>query len=400
MLKLLTPIRLKRKWTATQWTRLAVQLLFLALTAGAIIRHRINEAAGLAGPEIGAPSVDALSPMGGLETLWTWMSTGTLLRHLHMSDLILLGAAVLLVFLLGPAFCGWICPFGTLQEWLYRLRTRLIPWKITVPAKLDRLLRYGRYLVLGLVLLATYSAGEFIFGDYCPWKAVWDIGGTELAIGGGVVLGLVVVSGLLVERAWCRYACPLGAFLGIFNKLTPVRLRRKVAACTSCHLCNRTCPMDLEIAAVDVVTDTTCNRCLLCVDSCPRPEALEVKAGRRSLRGWLYGALAAGIFGGAILLSMVTGTWEAYASDRAVLIDEASGALSTEEIRGWRSLRQVIDLWGIPQDVLYREMGLDADVSTSTLLKELEARVNAQGVPVDTTFVRELVGRWQRGEVR
>lgn len=400
MSTLITPIRLKQKWTRTQWVRLAVQLLFLALTTGAIIRHRINEATGLAGPEIGAPSVDALSPMGGLETLWTWVSTGTLLRHLHMSDLILLGATVLLVFLLGPVFCGWICPFGTLQEWLYRLRTRFLPWKFTVPPKLDRVLRYGRYLVLGLVLFATYSAGEFIFGDYCPWKAVWDLGGTELAIGGGIVLGLVVAGGLLAERAWCRYACPLGAFLGIFNKLTPVRLRRTAAACTSCNLCNRKCPMDLEIAGVDAVTDTTCNRCLQCVDSCPRPEALEVKAAGRSIKGWVYGVLAAGIFGGVILLSMATGTWEAYASDRAPATDEASGMLSTEEIRGWRSLHQVIDLWGIPQDLLYREMGLDASTPTSTLLKELEGRVNQQGVPVDTTFVRDLVGRWQRGEVR
>jgi polyferredoxin len=398
MLRLVKPVRLKRKRTPTQWFRLGVQILFLLLTAYAIIRHRLGLAAGLDGPANQAPSVDALSPMGGLETLWTWVTTGQTLRHLHLSDLVLFGGAVLLVILLGPAFCGWICPFGAIQEWLYRLRTRFIPWKMTIAPKVDRVLRYGRYAVLGVVLFATYSAGEFLFGDYCPWKAAWEIGSTELAVGGALVLGLVVLGGLLVERAWCRYACPLGAFLGIFNKLTPVRLRRSEPACSACGLCDRKCPMDLQIASVDAVTDTTCTRCLECVEICPRPGALTVRVGRRRLKTWVYGSLAVAIFGGVILVSQVTGIWQSSASAEPPAPDAATGQLSTDEIRGWRTLQEISELWGIPLDLLYGRLSLDPALPRSTQLKELEGRTLPDGTAVDTTLVRDLVGRWQRGE--
>lgn len=401
MTSLFTRIRSRRKLTPTQWLRIAVQAVFLAITANAIIRHRINESIGLAGPTNQAPSVDSLSPFGGLETLWTWVRTGETLNHLHPSDLVLLAASLLLVVALGSAFCGWICPFGTIQEWLYRLRARLFPWKVTVPEKLDRLLRYGRYVVLGLVLFATYSLGEFIFGDYCPWKAVWQIGSTELAMGGGIVLGLVVVGGLLVERAWCRYACPLGAVLGLAGRLTPLKLKRAESACKACGLCSRQCPMDLGVAHVDEVKDTTCMRCLECVETCPKDEALGVKIGSRPVRGWVYGTLAVVIFSVVILLAIATGNWQATASAEPPKPAAESGQISADEIKGWRSLQEIIDIWGIPEAVLYREIGLTpADMPPSTQIKQLEGRPGPGGVTLDRTFVVDVVKRWQAGVIK
>lgn len=402
---LITPVRLKRKWTPTQWLRLGSQLLFLALTANAVIRHRINEAAGLDGPANQAPGVDALSPMGGLETLWTWIQSGTTLKHLHPSDLVLLVAAVLLVVVLGPAFCGWICPFGTIQEWLYRLRTHFIPWQLHVPPKVDRVLRYGRFVVLALVLYATYSMGEFIFGDYCPWKAAWNLGSTEIAIGGAIVLSLVVVGGLLVERAWCRYFCPLGGFLGLFNKIAPVKLRRSTPACTSCGLCSRKCPVGIDLNASDVVSSTSCTRCLECVDACPRSGALELKAGwwpkARTLKGVTYGLVAVALFGGVILTAKATDNWQATASTAPPAVDSATGLVNPDEIKGWRTLQEVTDLWKIPQDLLYRELGLDpAQVPPATKLKDLEVATANSAKVIDRSVVADLVLRWQKGEVK
>ena len=400
---LITPTKRNKKWTRGHWARLGVQVLFLLLTAYSIIRHRFGEAAGLAGPANQAPSVDALSPFGGLETLWTWIQTGTTLKHLHLSDLVLLVAVLVLVLLMGSAFCGWICPFGTAQEYIYRLRTRLIPWKITIPRKVDSLLRNGRYIVLALVLLATYSAGEFIFGDYCPWKAAWDVGSAEIAIGGLIVLGLVVVGGLLVERAWCRYACPLGAVVGIANKWTPVKLRRSETSCTACNLCSRRCPLDIDITAVNTVTDTTCNRCLECVDACPKPAALELKAGwwqkARSFKGWAYGLTAAAIFGGVIGISMLTGDWVSSAVAEKPQA-AANGWVDPEEIKGWRSLQDVVSIWGVPPEVLYRALELDPSTPVETKIKDLETHITAAGVLTDRTFVVEIVKKWQRGELK
>ncbi|HWI64187.1 MAG TPA: 4Fe-4S binding protein [Symbiobacteriaceae bacterium] len=388
-------VRLKQKWTASRWTRLGVQLLFLTITAVAILRHRIAESQGLSGPQNTAPSVDSLSPFGGLETLWKWATTGQFLNHVHISDLILFGAAALLVLLLGSAFCGWICPFGTLFEWLYRLRVKLLPWKFAVPEKLDRILRYGRYVVLALALFATYSAGELIFGEYCPWRAAWQLGSDEIAIGGAIVLGLVVAAGLLVERAWCRYACPLGAVLGLANKVAPVKLRRTETACSACGLCNRKCPLDLKIDDKTVVTDTTCNRCLECVESCPKPEALQVKAGRRPVRSWLFGLGAAAIFGGVILLSQAFGLWQSSASAEPPAADAATGIVSTEEIKGWRTLQEITEIWKVPQADLYAQLGLDpATVPPSTQIKALEGRVAPDEETLSRAYVKDVVDRW------
>ncbi len=398
---LLSPIRLKRTWTMTQWLRLLSLTAFFLATAYGIVRHRINEAAGMRGHSNAAPNVDALCPMGGLETLWTWIQTGEPLRHLHLSDIVLLVGAVLLVLLLGGAFCGWICPFGAIQEWLYRLRARLLPWQVTIPPKVDQVLRYGRYLVLALVLGATYASGEFVFGEYCPWKAVWSVGGDELAIAGAIILGLVLAGGLLVERAWCRYACPLGGFLGLFNKIAPVRIVR-AKSCTHCSLCTRKCPMGIDLEEVTAVTDTSCIRCLECVDTCPRPETLAVKLGwwqkARTLPGPFYGAIAVAIFVGVILAAMATGNWEAYSAGAAPAVSEATGLPDPVEIKGWRSLQEVSDLWGIPLGILYRETKLDpALVPPTTSLKELE---DETGDRVSRATVIDLVTRWQAGKLR
>ncbi|MGE5674317.1 MAG: 4Fe-4S binding protein [Mycobacterium leprae] len=383
--------RPKRRMSPTQWLRIGSQILFLLLTAYGVVRHRLGEAAGLVGPANQAPSVDALSPLGGLETLWQWATRGQLVSHVQLSSVLLLVATLLVVVLLGSAFCGWICPLGALQEWLYRLRARFLPWQLRLPARVDRILRSFRYVVLLVILLFSWSLAELVFADYCPWRAAWHLGSGEVAIGGAVILGLVVVGGLLIERFWCRYACPLGAILGIANKIAPVRLRWQKDACPTCNLCSKRCPMDIEVTGKTKVTDTTCMRCMECVDACPQPEALGVKLGARKLRTGLYGLIAAAVFGGFILLTMATGTWQSTPSNAAPQPSAATGLVDPLEIKGWRSLQEVIDLYGIPQDVLYRALALDpAATPPSTLLKDLEV----------VTQVRELVGAWQRGELK
>jgi ferredoxin len=377
-----------------RWLRPALQAAFLTVTAYAIVRHRAGEAAGLEGARNPAPGVDSLSPFGGLETLWPFITTGKLLNHLHASDLVLFAAAALVALLLGGVFCGWICPFGAIQEWLYALRRKVWRREIELPARVDRLLRYGRYLVLVLVLGATYSTGELIFGEYCPWRAAWHLGGNEVAIGGVAVLGLVVVGGLLVERAWCRYACPLGAVLGLANLVAPVKLRRSEPTCTGCSLCNRKCPMGLKIDGVEQVSDTTCIRCLDCADSCPRPDTLNARLGGRPVKTWFYGAAAAVLFTGVIGGAMVTGNWQSTAA--AVPPPAAGGLPDTEEIKGWRTLQEISNLWEIPLETLYGGLGLDpaAFPAATTKVKDLEGQVAPDGQAIDRTYVKALVDQW------
>ncbi|MBK9715010.1 MAG: 4Fe-4S binding protein [Kouleothrix sp.] len=114
-----------------------------------------------------------------------------------------------------------------------------------------------------------------VFRDYDPWAALLTIGELELS-GGLVVLGVVLVAALFVERPWCRYACPLGAAIGIASKVSPLRLRRAGPACAGCALCNRDCPVGIPVDTRSDITDASCIMCLRCVDTCPKHGALEL----------------------------------------------------------------------------------------------------------------------------
>ena len=107
-------------------------------------------------------SIDALCPFGAVETLWRFITTGQFVPKTHPSNLIL-GAGLLIgIVLAGSSFCGWVCPFGALQDALTWLRKALHLPEIKVPAKADHILRYGRFVTLGLILFMTVSTVKLL----------------------------------------------------------------------------------------------------------------------------------------------------------------------------------------------------------------------------------------------
>ena len=128
------PVRLnatrprRRKISRTQLVRRLVQAAFLVFIVFAALRHVLFE-------EASAASIDALCPFGGVETLWQWVTTGEFVPKTHPSSLVLMVGLLLATLASGAAFCGWICPFGTLQDALTWLRERLHIPAINVPEK-------------------------------------------------------------------------------------------------------------------------------------------------------------------------------------------------------------------------------------------------------------------------
>jgi len=92
------------------------------------------------------------------------------------------------------------------------------------------------------------------------------------------VLITFIAGSLLVERLWCKYLCPLGAALAIFNKISPVRLRADFKACNHCGRCDIECSMGIKDVP-DNLSDTECIRCLECLETCAREDALVIKVG-------------------------------------------------------------------------------------------------------------------------
>ena len=270
--------------TFRRLTQLGV-FLFIAFIA---IRHML---VGEEGAVITA-SWEAYCPMGGLETLYKYITSGgKFVSHVHLSNVVLLVAALAVALITRNAFCGWLCPFGFIQDMISSfsafVQKRVPPIRKAVKtlkrssvrlAVLDRYLRFLKYGVLAWAVLGAAAYGFMVFRDFDPWAALWNL--LELSLAAGtIVLAIVLVASLFVERPWCRYACPLGAATGLVGKLSPFYLKREAAACTACGICTKACPVGLPVHTATTIKHADCMSCLECVDECPREGALMLKLG-------------------------------------------------------------------------------------------------------------------------
>jgi polyferredoxin len=183
----------------------------------------------------------------------------------------------------GAVFCGWICPLGTFQEWLGKLGKRLFGRKYNtfIPQKADKYLRYIRYIVLAWVIYITAVTGKLVFSDIDPYHALFNFWSGEVTLQAFVLLGVIAITALIIERPWCKYACPLGALLGIFNSFRIFKIRRNENRCISCGKCNSACPMGIKVMEGKVVKNHQCISCLECTSdlSCPVANTVELSLG-------------------------------------------------------------------------------------------------------------------------
>jgi len=230
-------------------------------------------------------SFDSFCAFGGIETLLPYLFTGQVLKSTNLLNFSVLIATLGVALVAGRAFCGWLCGLGALQDFVAEWTRKLLGKKrhirgkpsktilpLRLPASIDRPLRYAKYLVLAAILVASLYAAFPPLREFCPVRAVFSLKMTPL-----LWLSLVVflAGSVLVERFWCKYLCPLGAALALFNKISPVRLVSSTT-CNNCGRCDIECSMGIEDVPNNL-TDTECIRCLECLDTCTRDGSLELK---------------------------------------------------------------------------------------------------------------------------
>lgn len=195
----------------------------------------------------------------------------------------LLGFFLVVGTLLGRLVCGFLCPFGLVQELLHKIP---LPKKIkTFPG--DRALRYLKYgILLAFVILLPLFVVDAAGGGV-PWFCKWVCpagtleGGIPLVIATPAlqkvvgflfcwkltILAVLLLLSLLIYRPFCKYICPLGAIYAMFNKVSIYRYRVDGEKCTSCESCKKACPMQVD--PVKQCNHAECIRCGVCKGVCP-----------------------------------------------------------------------------------------------------------------------------------
>lgn len=252
--------------------RTILQVFFFILIA-LIAANHVLEDSGLKIPLISNASLHAVCPFGGVVSLYQFAAVGTFTQKIHQSSFILMILVFILAILFGSVFCGWVCPLGSIQEWVGKLGKRIFKKRYNhfIPQRIDQYLRYLRYIMLIWVIYATAMTGKLAFGNIDPYYALFNFWTGEVAVTGLAVLGITLLASLAVERPWCKYACPYGAILGISNLFSALSIRRKESTCISCGLCADDCPMNIPVHTVSVVRDHRCIGCLECTSeaACP-----------------------------------------------------------------------------------------------------------------------------------
>ena len=288
-------------------------------------------------------SVERYCPFGGLATSYSLLSTGHLSCATGIFNVSLLLALVVLTFVARKAFCSWVCPIGTLSEWLSgaggELRNKLSKvlrrrragdrgdgsskrrgdsrkraargfGVFAPPQPIDRPLRWLRLPILALVLGFSFYTAELVFRPFCPYYISFSMNGHDVRMWSYGILAVLVALVVVIPMVWCRYLCPLGGALWPLSAMGRLRLRRDPGSCTSCRACDRACPHSLPISDCDEVRSGECTLCLECARACPVEQpTLTLHASRSSKRSLhqsvvpllLVSMIAAGVLAGNLV---------------------------------------------------------------------------------------------------
>ena len=249
--------------------RTIVQTVFLAGTAALLVR-------GLAGHT--PNTCEYYCPFGGLVALYPLVRYKAYACALTEFNVALLVSVLVLTVVSKKSFCGWVCPLGTVQEWLGKLGRRVFRRRFRLPGGADRVLMNLRYVVLVAVPVLTFTVWKFDLGfrAFDPFYVLFTWGGHgTAAFSVYIVIGVLAVA-LFVPFLWCRYLCPMGAAMDPLSRAGALRVRRNRHTCTDCGVCDRACPHAIPVSRVDEVTARNCTNCLDCIEECPVEGALEL----------------------------------------------------------------------------------------------------------------------------
>ena len=222
--------------------RMLVQLAFAALTNGYAAGFAQGNIYKGAGKFVCVPGLNCYSCPGALGACPIGSLQAVITSREHKFSFYVIGFLLLFGALFGRLVCGWLCPFGLVQDLLHKGQ----PWfcKYICPSGT---------LFAGIPLIAANPPLRAALGWLFTWKAA--------------ILVVLVMLSIIVYRPFCRYLCPLGAIYGLFNPVALYRFRINEDTCTKCGACQKACKLDIPVYRTP--NSPECIRCGDCRRACP-----------------------------------------------------------------------------------------------------------------------------------
>lgn len=218
-----------------------------------------------------------ISVLSAIGAIYTAIITGSFVLSEQIGNLLMVTAVILMTFIWGRFFCGWLCSFGAMQDLLRFLGKRIVKRSI-IPEKADRILKYVKYAVLLYLVIAVWTLGFGADTVWSPWTVFGSLASPWnglpaqsilLSIGAALLL-LTVIGSVFIDRFFCRYCCPLGAVFTLLSQFRIFRIKKPAASCGNCQGCTKSCPMAIPLNRHDEVRSGECIDCLNCTTACHR----------------------------------------------------------------------------------------------------------------------------------
>ncbi|WP_027728434.1 4Fe-4S binding protein [Treponema sp. C6A8] len=266
-----------------QKIRLITQASFAALSNGYVKGFAHGEIFEGKSKVVCVPGMNCYSCPGALGSCPIGSLQATLNAREYRISLYVAGLLVVFGSLLGRFVCGFLCPFGLVQDLLFKIpfvrKIRKLPG--------EKNMRWLRFVFLGIFVILLPMFVVDITGLGEPWfcKFICPVGTLE----GGVslvllnsamraaagflfkwkllILIITLLSSIVIFRPFCRYVCPLGAIYGIFNKISFYNFKIDSEKCTKCGACQKICKLDIPVWQNPNSMD--CIRCGDCKAACP-----------------------------------------------------------------------------------------------------------------------------------
>jgi polyferredoxin len=218
---------------------------------------------------------ESYCPFGAVETLALFVQSGKFPCAVNEFNYSIFAGVLLLTVFFKRAFCSWVCPLGAVNELITRTRSYFIKYRPLADNILKPLYSV-KYILLAVILIATYRSYDLVFRPYCPYFTTFGLHGHTTVVLSYFILANALLVTLFIKMGFCRTLCPFGAFLNVFNMKTVFKIYRDGDACVNCKLCDGACLAEIKVSENAKIENAGCTMCLSCVSACSKHGALKV----------------------------------------------------------------------------------------------------------------------------